>query len=210
MSIAEKFEIIADAVYEKGKSDEHYNFWYNFQNQGETMTSYTYAFYGAYWNDKNYNPLYDIKVSSSCNGIFQQSRITNTKVMIDISNSNIKGNTASMFEGATKLSEIPLLKLKDDGSNNLNKNFDGCTALTTINFEGKIGRNASFVDCPLSVASMKNSIAHLKDYSEDADNSGKYTLTFSEDCWKRLEASGASPDGDTWENYVIKLGWLVG
>lgn len=209
MSIAEKFETIADRVYEKGKSDEHYNFWYNYQNQGK-IASYAYAFFGACWNDENYNPLYDIKVSGTCNGIFQQSRITNTKVMIDISNSNIKGNTANMFENATKLSEIPLLKLKDDGSNNLNRNFNGCEALTTINFEGKIGRDVSFADCPLSVESLKNIIGHLKDYSTDESNKGKYTVTFNESCWGKLEASGTAPDGDTWGNYVIKLGWLKG
>jgi hypothetical protein len=209
VSIAEKFETIADRVYEKGKSDEHYNFWHNFQNQGYSG-GYTYAFYGGNWTDKIYNPLYDIKVSSNCNGIFANSRITNTKVVIDLTADTLKSNTASMFEGAKKLVEIPLLKLKDDGSNNLNRNFDGCEALTTINFEGKIGRDVSFADCPLSVKSLKNIIEHLMDYSGNESGRGKYTLTFSDDCWKSLEASGAAPDGDTWENYVIKLGWLVG
>lgn len=211
MSIAEKFETIADRVYEKGKSDEHYNFWYNYQNRGKTMTSYTYAFFGACWNDKNYNPLYDIKVSSSCNGIFQQSRITNTKVMIDISDSNIKGNTASMFENATKLSEIPLLKLKDDGSNNLNRSFDGCEALTTINFEGKIGRNVSFADCPLSIESLKNIIGHLKDYSET--NTGTYSITLSSASKTILEEEGETAEYNgtacTWIKLIEFKGWAL-
>ncbi len=211
MSIAEKFETIADRVYEKGKSDEHYNFWNVYQSNGKIIsTGYTYAFYGHQWTDENYKPLYDIKVGSACNGIFLNSRITNTKVMIDISNSNIKVNTANMFENATKLSEIPLLKLKDDGSNNLNKNFNGCTALTTINFEGKIGRNVSFADCPLSVESLKNIIEHLMDYS-GTENEFKYSVTFSSACLTMLEAldpeTDPSPNGNSWVQYLDDIGW---
>ena len=44
MSIAEKFEVIADAVYEKGKQDERSDFWDIYQKNGAQVSNYTYAF----------------------------------------------------------------------------------------------------------------------------------------------------------------------
>ena len=60
MSIAEKFEVIADEVYEKGKKDEYDKFWDNFQNYGK-RTNYSYAFQGHGFNNQNFYPKYDIR-----------------------------------------------------------------------------------------------------------------------------------------------------
>ena len=56
MSIAEKFEVIADAVYEKGKKDEHDKLWDAFQDNG-TRTYYTNGFQGNQgWDKNNFYP----------------------------------------------------------------------------------------------------------------------------------------------------------
>lgn len=204
MSIAEKFEVIADAVYEKGKEAEYDSFWDKYQNQGN-KTNYTYAFYSTRWDDTIYNPKYDI-IASNANNIFSQTGIKNTLVPIDITNVT-GGNSAGMFQYTSKLETIKKLIVNED-SVYLNC-FVSCTNLKNITFEGTIGRSISFADSPLTVKSMKNVIEHLKDYSGDETNRGKYTLTFSDACWGNLEASGAAPDGDTWGNYIIKLGWAV-
>ena len=63
-SIAKNFEIIADAVYEKGKKDEYDKFWDIVQQNGE-RTYYYQAFLGTCYNFDNFYPKYDIKVVGS-------------------------------------------------------------------------------------------------------------------------------------------------
>ena len=61
MSIAEKFEVIADEVYEKGKKDEYDKFWDENQDFGN-RTNYSNGFLGyAGWTKDNFYPKYDIK-----------------------------------------------------------------------------------------------------------------------------------------------------
>ena len=61
MSIAEKFEVIADEVYEKGKKDEHDKFWDAYQNNGN-RNYYPNGFRGnSGWTKDNFYPKYDIK-----------------------------------------------------------------------------------------------------------------------------------------------------
>lgn len=61
MSIADKFEVIADAVYDKGVSDgkksEYDEFWDAFQYNGERI-DYTYAFQG--WGAEYIRPKYKV------------------------------------------------------------------------------------------------------------------------------------------------------
>lgn len=64
-SIANNFEIIADAVYEKGiekgKENEHSKFWDTYQDYGN-RTSYANGFQGNMgWTKDNFYPKYDIK-----------------------------------------------------------------------------------------------------------------------------------------------------
>ncbi len=71
MSIAEKFEVIADDVYEKGKKDEYDKFWDNFQDYGNRKY-YSNAFTSIvstenFWNEEIFNPKYDIILAESIN-----------------------------------------------------------------------------------------------------------------------------------------------
>lgn len=207
MSIAEKFEIISDAVYEKSKADERKHYWGVRQNNGNP-TNYVYAFYGANWNDDIYNPQFDFVVQSNANSMYYGSYITDTKKLIDISGEGIGGNTASMFQNS-KLKKIFKLKLKENGTNNLSKCFDGCTELEEIEIEGKIGKNADFSDCPLNVKSLKNIIEQLMDYS--AANAYTYTVTFNGNAFNELEKEGATAKYNgtpcTWAELIDNKKW---
>lgn len=70
MSIAEKFEVIADEVYEKGKKDEYDKFWDANQDYGN-RTFYASAFAGNQgWTKDNFYPKYDIKPEGNANQLF--------------------------------------------------------------------------------------------------------------------------------------------
>ena len=81
MSIAENFEVIADAVYEKGKKDEHDKFWDEFQNYGN-RTNYENGFKGSMgWTKDNFYPKHDITPVGNANQIFYAWENKNTQTM---------------------------------------------------------------------------------------------------------------------------------
>lgn len=210
MSIAEKFEVIADAVFEKGKEKECNDFWDVYLNKGNAQ-SYIYAFYGAKWTDANYKPTYPIVVSGNANNMFQQTGITDTLVDIDISGIT-SANTAGMFQYSSKIETIR--KLIVTKNNSFSNCFVSCTALKNITFDGTIGKNISFADSPLTVASMKNVISHLKDYTRlDTTKINVYSLTLSSNCKTALETEGMTAEYDgtecTWTELVEHKGWVL-
>ena len=224
MSIAEKFEIIADEVYEigyekgkaeggnteeaynqgfvEGKQAEYDKFWDAFQQNGE-RAYYYYAF--AYqWNDECYNPKYPIVCGTSNtdgNNIFRGSEITDTKVPIYLS-----GNGQAMFYSCKQLKTIRKLVVTEDASY-VNMFYTTAT-VENITIEGVIGKSLSMAACPLTIESMKSIINALKDHS-GTDKEGTYELRFSSGCWEVLEADSTAPDGSTWQEYVENLGWLI-
>ena len=123
MSIAEKFEVIADAVYEKGiekgKKDEYDKFWDNFQNYGK-RTKYSHAFTGYGWNTYNFYPKYDIKPnegtyifrawehSSSDYKFSLKQRLEECGVKLDTSNVKAFDST---FSYNSEFTEIPTIDL---------------------------------------------------------------------------------------------------
>ena len=85
--------------------------------------------------------------------------------------------------------------------------FVGCSKFKNIIIEGVIAPSISFSYSPLTVASLKSIITHLKDYS-GTDKEFTYTVTFSSACIETLEAEGAtSPNGNLWTDYILDLGW---
>lgn len=77
--------------------------------------------------------------------------------------------------------------------------FSGCSALTSVAFEGEIGRNVDFSHCTkLNKTSIKNIISHLCDYTE---NGGTYKLTLGEvNLAKLTEAE---------QQIAIDKGWIL-
>ena len=156
MSLAEKFEVIADAAYEKGKEKERSDFWDVFQNNGIQMANYQYAFAYGHFSDKNYNPKHKINPSYSCSSMFYSATaITDTKVDIDVRQATA---TTNVFRSASKLKTIRKLIVNEN--NTYVQWFTGCASLENITFEGVIGNDLSFADCPLlTVESMVGNVA---------------------------------------------------
>ena len=163
MSLAEKFEVIADSVYEKGKEKERSNFWDVFQNKGKlnAFSSYQYAFSYGHWTDNNYNPKYTISAGYSCSYMYYMATsITDTKVDIDL---RYAPASLQVFR-SSGLKTIRKLIVAE--TNTYNTWFKDCAALENITFEGVIGNDLSFADCPLlTVESMLNIFGCLRDNS---------------------------------------------
>lgn len=79
-----------------------------------------------------------------------------------------------------------------------------------VEIEGTIIENLKIKDCSkMTLASLASILTALKDYS-GTSNEYKYTVTLHSDLWARLAEAGAtSPNGTTWEEYVISKGWNI-
>lgn len=149
MSIAEKFEIIADEVYEKGvdvgykqgvldgnskdyndgKQAQYDEFWDAYQDNGN-RTSYSYAFPQRGWNDSTFKPKFDIKPIDLEYGFI---RCQCTKKMQDIETEcNIKFDFSNCTKFAyaffySEFKELPDIDLSK-AETNLSRTFMGCKA----------------------------------------------------------------------------------
>lgn len=220
-------------VYEAGKKAEYDEFWDSYQNYG-VRRYYKYGFAGDGWNDKTFKPKYDI-ITTNGQGVFQECRITDLKGCLAINGVKLdfKGcssltqtfygaefleipeinipNAKSLTEAFMLASAIKIDKiiLPENGVATFIRTFSSTTKLTSITFEGVIGRNISFSSSPLSVESMKSVITHLKDYSGTTSEFA-YSLTLSSACITALDAEGAtSPNSNTWREYATDLGWNI-
>lgn len=84
--------------------------------------------------------------------------------------------------------------------------FIECNKLVDITFEGVIAPSLDIHWSPLSAASLKNIIKHLKDYAPgDEANHFKYTLTVKASAWDALVESGFTDDDYSWILSTIGL-----
>lgn len=200
-------------------------FWDIYQQNGE-RTNYEYAFAGKGWTNDTFKPKHKKITVEAAQYMFAFSNITgDLRDYLDIEWGNgTKSHTfngskfekigvvstegsqpTQMFYNASNLSFIERFIVFSD-STGFSSTFYGCTKLEEIRIEGVIGQSISFSNSPLSVASMKNIIEHLKNFSGTGQAYSK-KLTFTSTCWDALEADGVAPDGGTWKNYVYNLGW---
>lgn len=220
-----------DEGFEAGKKQAYDAFWDAYQQNGKRWT-YEGLFAGNGWTEEIFRPKYPLtpfnafrmfwantmnidlvqhltnlgiysamKVTSEGTEMFAYSQFTRIGE-IDFSQSP---SAASAFSGASSLVTIDKLVLGI--SNNISSMFNNCSSLMHITIEGTINYTMNFQWSPLTVDSMRSIITHLTDYSGDENNIYMRTLTFNEACWTALEASGTSPNGDTWKEYVSDLGW---
>lgn len=235
MSIAEKFETIADAVYGKGKANESIA-WIDAITHHGKRTEWSNVGVFGYTDFSDVEFAKPLVIKGNPSSLFRAYRGAKLPRQQDIDLREVTTvyrtfsylseayNAAKYipdygipavdkydqsYDNSTAIETIEIIRCHENTTFTSNA-FTNCVNLKNVTFEGIIGTSINLSWSPLSVESMKNVIAHLKDYSEDADSIGKNTLAFSDDSWESLEASGAAPDGDTWENYVIKLGWLIG
>lgn len=111
----------------------------------------------------------------------------------------------AMFNNCSSLTTIP--ELNTSNGTDFAYMFDGCRNLTSITFVGVIPVSISFSSSPLTLESAINVITHLKNYL-GLENEFKYIVTFSATTWDYLDAEGnASPNGNSWREYINDLGW---
>jgi hypothetical protein len=137
MSIAEKFETVADAVYEKGKKDEHNDFWDSFLSSlGSADASEMFAGHG--WNDNTFYPNRNINTGkTSVNGMFSRSRITNLEERFNSLGITLNTSRAikadSMFYYCNRTEVIPVIDVSGVAeTSSFSQMFYSCSKLQTI------------------------------------------------------------------------------
>ena len=193
----------------EGRNAEREEWWTKFQDNGDA-TNYTYAFWGSKWTDDIYHPVRGFKVLGG-NQMFCQTKITDTKVPIDISASTT--NHVSLFNWSRAI--VTINKLIVAAHNSFSGDFEGCSNLENITFEGVIGNNIDFSACTkLTAASVYSIVDHLKQYLADDAEFGTKKVTFSQTAWNNFVQNGETPEGmlmnhGSWENYLTNIGWQL-
>ena len=141
MSIAEKFEVIADAVYEKGiekgKKDEYDKFWDSFQNKGKRV-NYQNGFAGKGWNDTTFKPKYNIVPTGNGGNMFQETDLTDLEGILQRENKILNTSQCTtlqhMFYFSAYLTSVPEIDTSGTtlDSSSLTNAFSSCKKLKTI------------------------------------------------------------------------------
>lgn len=206
MSIAEKLQAVAEnqqRVYDSGQQEEYDRFWDAYQQNG-TRTDYQQGFSGKGWNNKTFQPKYDIAPTwGGGTSIFRQigfngnlkEHLNNMGVKVDFS----KLSTLTYaFSEAAGVTEVPDLDLSNSTQfayafynctslttakirlseklTSLTHSFNNCTALENLTVEGVIACNMDIHWSPLTKASLESIIHALADKS--TDTSADWTVTF--------------------------------
>lgn len=152
-------QAVADAT-EQGKQAENDRFWDAYQNNGG---NYKDAFSGPSWKDEVYNPNKPIVCTVSAEYAFSESKITDTKVPIEV-----RGCSANyMFMSCSDLKTIPLIGFYGVTGNSTFMAYS--FNLENITFAGEIPYSIGFGNCAkLTNASVQSIIDHLKDHTGSA------------------------------------------
>lgn len=135
MSIADKFEVIADAVYEKGKQAEKERFFDDYI--AYKNSDLTYGFYK--WSKDCYHPHSDIVCEGEAGSLYSYSNIEDTKVNITFTGSTMN----NCFYYANKMKTVKNIILPANVTPSKGT-FRMMTALENITFSGEgklIGTN---------------------------------------------------------------------
>ena len=118
--------------YKDGKQAEYDAFWDAYQQNGE-RTDYERAFKGAWWNDSNFKPKYDIKPVGTATELFANSGITDLKgiceergIAFDFSQVTY---TSKPFE-KSKITRLPIMDLSS--LPNCSSVFNSASALVWV------------------------------------------------------------------------------
>lgn len=113
------------------------------------------------------------------------------------------------FRDCEQLETIKKIRAAEGTGASFNIAFYRCYALKNISFEGIISVDINFAQSPLNLKSVVSIITHLKDYSSDVINAGKYTLTLNDNCKTLMAQQGAMDelDGKTYDAYIADIGW---
>jgi hypothetical protein len=202
-------------------SDAYYDFFWDIKQDYGNLKNYTYSFGGLGWTDENYDPKYIIVTDNNPNrtNLMFAYATELTKIMTPLYFYDIRASNT--FVGCSKL-----IKIGDDTGGGIwqtryrtdSGNFSGCSKLEEIRYidynekgeymPTEIGNDIDFVSCKvLSMASAKNIISHLVNYTGTSEE-GSYTITFHSEVKTRLEAlEELAPSGNTWLDEISERGW---
>ena len=226
-----------------GGKSQYDEFWDAYQQNGN-LTDYRYAFAGKGWTSKLFKPKYDI-VPSGANAtyIFYSTNISGDLVELleaqgielNFANASSFANTFNSAYNITRVGTIgseiatsfnncfiycSALKTIDkiicNSNTTFNSTFNSCPALANIIFEGEIGNNINFADCPLtenSAWSVGNALADLGGWADDINN--PKTLNISRTTETNLNYNETDEDGNEWnvlDNFIElcnSKGWIL-
>lgn len=119
------------------------------------------------------------------------------------------------FAGDTQLEYIDKVIYPSNVYLATTNTFSNCRSLTHLRIAGPngakevIGKDFNVSWSPLDVESVKDVILHLKDYSTDSTNKGKYILTLSDTSKTAMSELGTIPEfnNKTYDAYLTDIGW---
>lgn len=163
------------------------------------------------WTDSTFTLFNLSSVTNAASMFYACYSIKTIEAPLLLIGVNADNGYNSTFAHCKALRTILHLTLNSEYSGNYDHIFYNCGSLENITIAGSITSSISFTtNNKLSVESMKSIIYSLKNYIVDDDQWLAHTISFTEDCWDRLEADSTSPTGGTWRDYVEdELGWLT-
>lgn len=155
-SVTDIFNDGKTAGIEEGKQAERNTFWDAFLDRDGNYKS---VFNNDLWTDEVYNPNKPIIITASnADMLFNNARITNTKVPIEIR----VASAGMMFSSCKLLKTIPYIGFF--GVTNTGSIFSQCYELENVTFGGEITTGFSFGHCSkLTNASVQSYLDHLVD-----------------------------------------------
>lgn len=187
MSIADKFETIADAVYDKGVSDGENNVWSAIVFPNRDNYQYAFARWGKHMD---FSILEGIKYKVTFWMFGYNSTIEELDIDFDLSSATSINN---MFYGCSNLKKIKKINFGNSISKrSMDVMFSGANALEEVTIEGAIDNIISFKDCiKLNRASIESIVKHLS-------TTQGATLTLS------AEAVNREFSGEEWETFIAE------
>lgn len=218
-------------------SVEYDRFWDIFQEYGErTNYNYAFYnnSNGSCWTEENIRPKYPI-IPTEAQYLFAYSKIEDMELFLKEHNivldfakttgilplnyllmsSKITNFPTIDVSGHTKLTNIFRLatklrvaKLKGVKSNQIfDAVYQNCSLLEEVYIDGVVGTSISLQwSSKLTIESAKNLIRCLANLIDT--NPFAMTITFHGNVWSLLDAEGnASPNGNTWKEYIVDKGW---
>lgn len=122
MSIGEKFELIADEVYEVGKQDEYDRFWDGYQPEKGATGNHDRRFAGQGWKNDTWTPKYSMNVSSA-QYMFWACPVTDIQEYLDKKNLVLKFESCTNFNQA--FAYCKLNWLREFGTTSKSANYSG-------------------------------------------------------------------------------------
>ena len=231
LQLKEDFDKVYDAGHAKGLT-----YFQNMLTRNGQRGIYTQVFQGADFSGYTFNPtVYPTSLGSVFYNYFGAefpkgidfSKVNNTESVTDTSkipyqmfaycrlqecipdmNIPIQYRYTNTFSHCYA-KKIEILRVAE--TTIFGNTFNDCPNLEDVTFEGVIGSSINFSACPLSVECLKHIIEHLKDFSGDAENYHKYTLTVKNSAFSKLDTEGATAEYNgvacTWAELIDNKKW---